>query len=566
MENALLYEEKNINRIFLNTVLIFSACLFLIRLDKKHLWGADEPRVAGIASEMARTGDMVVPRLNGKPFLEQPPLYYWASSLIFRYLGENTYTARLPAAVAAVLGTALVYILARSQKYSHLQALASGLVLSTSFEYFSVGRRCVVDMALCMFIAGAMLSFYQVCCSKSQGGWWYAGFATSLSGAILTKGLVGPAVVITTLVAWLVLTKSVNWKSYLLLFMGVLLSLIPVSIWFVFLYDKLGWNAFHEVFWVNNFGRFTGGLHEHVEPFYYYFFKFPGQFLPWSLFLPYALIYYLRKLRDPVDRNPALFNVVWLCVPFLLLSISAGKRGMYLLPLYPAAALLVGTSISETLEKNLEPDFWFKLPSMILGWLIILTPFAFGIACVYLRELSTGIIISVPGFILGLWGFQKARQKHWRIFYGIMICSLSLHFLIFEAIVAPLLNPQNSFEPLYNQCRVLEKEGASIVLYKPAERIRGAAAFYLKHRLPVLDQAKTVQNILLSESNLVILAQDRDTELLEYTVIHKSFKIDKTVYLLLEKKRPVKQAQCCQNRILITENLILNNANRYKYH
>jgi 4-amino-4-deoxy-L-arabinose transferase-like glycosyltransferase len=536
MENSLLYEEKDINRLFLGTVFVFSACLFLICLNNRHLWGADEPRVAGIAAEMARTGDMVAPHLNGEPFLEQPPLYYWVSSLIFRYLGENTYTARLPASVAAVLGTVLVYLLARSQKYSHLPALAAGLVLATSCEYFSIGRRCVVDMMLCMFTAGAMLSFYQGCCSGSRRGWWYAGFVISLSGAILTKGLVGPAIVITTLVVWLILTKSTNWKSYLLLFMGIILSLIPVSIWFVFLYNKLGWNAVHEVLWVNNFGRFTGSYPEHVEPFYYYIFKFPSQFLPWSLFLPYALMYHLRKLRDSVDRNPALFNVVWLCVPFLLLSISAGKRGMYLLPLYPAAALLVGTSISETLEKNLEPDFWFKLPSMILGWLIILTPFAFGIACMYLREPSIGIIISVLGFILGLWAFQKARQKHWMIFYGIIICSLLLYLLVFDAIVASLLNPQNSFEPLYNQCRVLEKEGASIVLYKPSERIRGATVFYLKHHLPVVDQAKTVRDSLLSKSNLVVLACDRNIELLEYTVIHKSFRIDKNIYLLLEKK------------------------------
>ena len=85
-------------------LVVCATLLFLVGLEYRHLWGSDEPRVAGIAAEMGRSGDLVVPRLNGEPFLEKPPLYFWAVSTTFNLLGENTYTARLPSALAAICG------------------------------------------------------------------------------------------------------------------------------------------------------------------------------------------------------------------------------------------------------------------------------------------------------------------------------------------------------------------------------------------------------------------------------------------------------------------------------
>ncbi len=515
---------------------MFSACLFLIRLDHRHLWSPDELRVAGIAAEMAQTGDLIVPHLNGEPFLEEPPLYYWITSIIFRCFGETTLIAKLPAAIAAVLGTTLVYFLARNQKYSHLQSLAVSLVLVTSFEYFCMGRQSLPDMLLCLFSLGAMLSYYNYCSCDLRKHLWFVGFVVSLSCVILTNGLVGSLIVVCPLLFWLFVSPSIRRKGYFLLFAGIMLSLIPISVWMVYLSRRLGWNAVSEVLWVSNFERFAGSHHQRIEPFYYYLVFIPIHFLPWFLLLPYAIMHQVRKLQDPIDNNPALYNLIWLGISFPVLLVLVGTEDAYLLPLYPAAALLIGTSLGEILEKNLETDRWFELSSKVLSWVTILAPFTFGLICAHFKKPLEGIIISVPGIILGLWAFRKVRMKQWMVFYCIMVISLFWHFMISDTVVTPLLNPHKSFEALFNQCRVLEKEGADIVLYKPSEYIRGATTFYLQHRLPVIDQNEILKERLLSKNNLFVLARQKDTELLEYTIIHKSFNIDKTTYVVLARK------------------------------
>ncbi len=95
--------QKNHNALiylfFLSTSM---AILFLAGLGNSHLHGSTELRVAGIAAAMDKTGEMIVPMLNGDPFLEKPPLYFWIGSTIFKLLGENSYAARLPSAIAAI--------------------------------------------------------------------------------------------------------------------------------------------------------------------------------------------------------------------------------------------------------------------------------------------------------------------------------------------------------------------------------------------------------------------------------------------------------------------------------
>ncbi len=105
------------------------AILFLAGLGKCHLYGSTELRVAGISAEMDKTGEMLVPMLNGEPFLEKPPLYFWVGSTFFNLLGENSYTARLPSAIAAMCGVALVFFIARSMGFSAFVAFISGFML-----------------------------------------------------------------------------------------------------------------------------------------------------------------------------------------------------------------------------------------------------------------------------------------------------------------------------------------------------------------------------------------------------------------------------------------------------
>jgi len=525
--------SQRVWRYFLSLALC-ATLLFLVGLEYSHLWGSDEPRVAGIAAEMGRSGDMVVPRLNGEPFLEKPPLYFWAASTIFNLLGENTYTARLPSALAAICGVALVFFLARSMGFSALTAFISAFILASSTGYWDIGRKCIIDMMLCLFTTCAVVCFFQASRSSPRRMLWSTGFVLSLSCAVMTKGLVGLAIPLSALSVWLLIEKSFSLRAWGLLSIGSVLCLIPVAIWIWFLYNSLGWDAVYEVAWTNNFARFTGTHQSHIKPFYFYIIRFPKNFFPWVLFLPLALIFHLRKIREWNMHSSSLFFVAWLGIPFILLSLSAGKRDLYLLPLYPAAALFVGTAVGSMLEDGKTPTKWFSAPSAILAGVIILVSLSFGGISIYFKQpFSAWLLVSLPGLFLGIWVCKQLTGKDLSGFFKVLVAALVVLYLTFDIGISPLSNQKNSYEPLFNHLETLRSEGAQISLFRPSERIRGAAVFYTKRTIPVIKEEKSLKNFLRSEKRAVAISRNTKVQGIEGIKIFKNFNIDRRTIVLV---------------------------------
>lgn len=530
--------NNNCERILptLIVLLVFVCLLFLAGLERRHLWN-DEPRVAGIAAEMARSGDLIIPRLNGTPFLEKPPLYFWAVSRAFRLFGENTYTARLISALSAIGSVVIVFFLARSMHFSTQGAFVSGFVLATSAEYWSLGRRCLIDIMLCFFITAAMASFYQVVRLVRGRTFWYIVFVLSLGCAILTKGLVGLAVPLSALVIWLALAEDFSWRRWLVLLAGIMLCCVPFSVWIWLLYNDLGKGAVYEAVWVNNFGRYIGGYAQHVEPFYYYLLKFPLQFFPWVLFVPMACMFHVREIRQHRKDDSSIFILLWLVVPFLLFSLSAGKRGLYLLPLYPAAALFVGEAVGAILEgKEITTD-WFKIPAGVLVWVTILAPIGFLCTYLYLKQsFNIYLLFFIPGFCFGLWAKHRLSKKDFKGYMLKLTPALLAIFLMFSITITPIFNKKNSFEPIFNYCRVLKSKGTQIGLIHPKERMIGAAVFYLGSRVPVLSEKCEIAEFLRSGAKTAaIVKKDYLNDLGDTNILYKSI-INKDEMLIV---RPI---------------------------
>jgi 4-amino-4-deoxy-L-arabinose transferase-like glycosyltransferase len=538
------FDERRGTSIYFLSLVVFAALLFLVGLGQRPLSGSDEPRVAGIGAEMGRSGDLIVPRLNGVPFLEKPPLYFWALSATFSLLGENSYTARIPSALAAICGVALAFILARSIGLSAFTAFIVGFVLATSSEYFTLGRRCLVDMMLCLFTTAAMLCFFHASRSLPKRAIWYVGFVLSLSCAVMTKGLVGLAIPFSALSIWLLVEKDFSRRVWYLLLISSTLSFIPTGIWIWFLYNDLGWNAVYEITWTNNFGRFVGSYQEHIQPVYFYIKNFPVQFLPWTIFLPIAFIHHLREIRKQ-KKSFSLFLLTWFSVPFLLLSISAGKRGMYLLPIYLAAALLVGATIGRrVLEDGEALTRWFSLPSEILVLGLILVSLGLAGACIYLeRSFSIWSLASLSGFCLGLWAYQRIRMKDLAGFFKILMVALLAVYLTFDIGIASIFGRGESYETLFQYCKSLSSEEAQVSLFKPSERISGAAVFYMGKTLPVLKGAEDLKNFLRSEKMGVAILEEKSVQKMESFDIMKRFKIGSRTYVVVGNNNLDKEIQ-----------------------
>src|SRR5262245_25739746 len=114
-------------------IIAAGAILLFTGLGRADLFNPDEPREAEMAREMLVSGDHVVPRLNGEPFLEKPPLFYWLVVTAYRAAGgPSEAAARVVPAIAGLLCLLMTWILAR-RILGETTALLAALILLTGF-------------------------------------------------------------------------------------------------------------------------------------------------------------------------------------------------------------------------------------------------------------------------------------------------------------------------------------------------------------------------------------------------------------------------------------------------
>ena len=225
-------------------------------------------------------------------------------------------------------------------------------------------------------------------------------------------------------------------------------------------------------------------------------------------------------------HSSSLFFVAWLGIPFILLSLSAGKRDLYLLPLYPAAALFVGTAVGSMLEDEKTPTRWFSVPSAILAGAIILASLSFGgISIYYKQPFSAWLLVSLPGLFLGIWACKQLAGNDLSGFFKVLVAALMVLYLTFDIGISPLSNQRNSYEPLFNYIEILSSEGAQISLFRPSERIRGAAVFYTKGPIPVIKEEKSLKNFLHSEKRAMAISRNTTVQGIDGIKIFKNFNI-----------------------------------------
>ena len=317
-----------------------------------HLWKPDEPRVAEIGREMWLNHQYVIPTLNKDPFLEKPPLYWWVMTASYQFFGVSDGTARLPSALFGFLTLLFTYLIGK-RVANEKTGMVAALVLATLTEFSIISHRCLVDNALFFFVTLGYYGFFTGFYSGNRKGKWigYELMAIAAGLAFLSKGVVGPGLIV--IPPLIVLIASGNFREFKRITpqigVGVIIFLVIVAPWIIGLYLKGGKQALQEYLLQNTLGRmlpsaithYAGG---HKHSFFYYFVKLPQDFIPWIAALPASLVFLIRPPHSMERRvRKGLINILILFAGgFLLLSLPGTKRGLYLLPLYPLLAVVVG--------------------------------------------------------------------------------------------------------------------------------------------------------------------------------------------------------------------------------
>lgn len=353
-------------------LLALTAALLLFKIGAVPLIGPDEPRYARVAVEMHRAGEWVTPTLQGKPWLEKPPLYYWLAGLAFSVLGETETAARLPSVAACLLmvGTTA---LAGARLYGSAAGLHAGFVLGLSLLPFAYGRAAAMDMLLAATVTVAT-SLLALRALGIAGRLAVPAAFAAMAAATLAKGPLGallPGLVVGAYVLaarrWALLREIASPGP-------IAVFLLLAAPWYVQIARAQGAD-FVDTFLLNhNLQRFTSTIHRHPGPPYYYVPVLLAGFYPWSgLVLPA-----LAGLR-PRASAPDLFVFTWLLAPFLFFSAAGSKLPGYILPCLPPLALLMGRAADRLVRGAPMPPFAgpraVAVVGLLLGALVATTPF-----------------------------------------------------------------------------------------------------------------------------------------------------------------------------------------------
>jgi len=324
------------DRMFL---ILLGAALFLWRAGSHDLWPPDEPRFGLVAREMWQRGDPVVLSLNQHLYTDKPPLFFWMINLFaWSRGGVDEWAARLPSVLSGVTALLLVRELGTSL-FDARTGLLGAVIFATSLQVFERARWASIDMTLTVLVLAAIVCFRRGRIRPESAAGWYRAAWLLMGLATLAKGPLG---ILLPLLA--VLPAELfegNWSAGRRLFLpsGMLLALAVILAWFVPWAGRLGFDTAVGVTWHQTAERYVDAWNGR-HPVWYYLWQFPANFVPWVLFLPAAV----RRAFAPEERprrGAALFLTSWFAAIFLFFSFSTGKRGVYILPLYPAASLLV---------------------------------------------------------------------------------------------------------------------------------------------------------------------------------------------------------------------------------
>jgi 4-amino-4-deoxy-L-arabinose transferase-like glycosyltransferase len=326
-------------------IAVAGALVLGVGLGRRDFWEPDEPRHGAIAEEMRalRHGpaQLVVPRLNGEVYSQKPPLYYWLAALAGAPRGHvSEAAARLPSAVAG-LGTALVVLRLGNAALGAPAGVVGAALLLSLPAFVDAARQARPDPLLAFFVTCAVALVWRL--DRGIGGatWNRRALHLVVGLGALAKGPVAALLPLLGALVYLAWERRLRDARKLVSRDAALFSAAPALGWLAAAWLSTPDGFLREAVVENVLVRFLGGAHE--QSLSYYARRLPVAFLPWTLLWPFAawrIAAAFRAGADPERARGLRFLIAFVGAGLAFFTLSAGKRGIYLLPLYPALALL----------------------------------------------------------------------------------------------------------------------------------------------------------------------------------------------------------------------------------
>lgn len=396
-------------------ILLFPALIafYFYGIGQLPLVGPDEPRYAQVAREMFLRGDLVTPTLGGHTWFEKPALLYWMMIAAYKLFGVNEFSARVGSAVCGLLTIAAVWFVARELERRKVTTSAlsfsSSFVLATSLGLIVFSRGASFDIVITTTITWCLSFFllYEITEDGKRRLPYLLGFYVLAGLSLLAKGLIGIVIPFGVVAFYYGFMRQ--WPSREVgrsLLWGVPLSIAVSAIWYGPVISRHGWLFVDQFFIQHHFARYFSNKYHHPQPIYFYFVVLVLLTLPWTAYLVDALLN-VRRWRwseaGPINKL-RLLALAWLVMPVVFFSFSGSKLPGYILPVLPAASLLIGERASQVESR------WALRMSGVICLFLVAAGFVYA-----MRTNNTSLACTVaatsPLFVAGVFALTWSRWK-----------------------------------------------------------------------------------------------------------------------------------------------------------
>jgi 4-amino-4-deoxy-L-arabinose transferase-like glycosyltransferase len=368
-------------------LLLFAVCFvcFFWQLGSVSLFDFNEGLYVEAAREMYLRADLVTPVANGAFFFDKPPLVLWLAVGSFHLFGVNEFAARLPVAISATLLVFLTYWFG-AKFLCCKTGLLAGVILALCPIFFFTARQMTMDIVQSLFFGAALYVFFVAyTANDARTRRWYYGFWLCCGFGYLAKSIPGLFPILVAF-AFVVLQERFDrraickriWEARPIA--GALILFLVLAPWHYLAYKANG-RVFYEEYWVLHHLKLASGTDfSHSQPWYFYATALVSGILPWSFFIPLALSNRRQvAASSPSDGSAQLaqtayrFSAVWAIVVVVVFSLMRSKLISYLIPMYPAAALLVAEWQVRVTDTKWRPRVMSSLLGIIASLSITIT-------------------------------------------------------------------------------------------------------------------------------------------------------------------------------------------------
>jgi 4-amino-4-deoxy-L-arabinose transferase-like glycosyltransferase len=330
----------------ISLLVLIVAFALLWKLGTGSLAAWDEAIYAQVSKEIVRNGDWLTLRWEHQPWFEKPPLFMWITALLYRLFGVSEFWARVPSALSGIALIGVTYLIGKFT-YGKRVGFLAAVILSTCYHFLSFSRFGTMDVMLALFTYLALYAYLRL--NNKNQKWWYLVWS-SCALALMVKGaggIIAPAAIVLVLAFDKRFGGAIRSRHF---WQGVLLALLIIAPWHILMYVWYGRAFIDEYIGYHVIARSTRTLEGHASGYFYYVGKLVDGFFPWCLLVPFAVVSIIR--RNLKDQSRSWVLLLLCALVFGLYSVIPTRRPWYIVPVYPALAILIGVFIS-----NLYRDY-----------------------------------------------------------------------------------------------------------------------------------------------------------------------------------------------------------------